>query len=91
MMIGFLTLAAIAIIMSAGKFKESNNDSYISGRYDSLEHVITNPTMPEEIIHYTGMTISYNRRAHLPIWVALELTCEETLLEEPRAQNFVTY
>ncbi len=92
MMIGFLTLAAIAIIMSAGKFNDPNaeKDCRIPSRYDSLEYVITNPELPEEIIYYTGMTVSYNRRAHVPNWVAWELTREETLGEEPRAQNFVT-
>lgn len=57
-MIGFLTLAAIAIIMSSGKFNEYNAEKDCPSRYDSLEYVITNPELPEEIIYYTGMTLS---------------------------------
>lgn len=53
-----------------------------------LERVVTNPTLAQEMVKYTGMTISFNPELHLPNWVAYELTAEEADGSEPRAKNF---
>ena len=89
LMIGFLILATIAVMMSAGSIKGcSNSDSIDILGDDSLEYVVTNPALPEQLIEYTGMIVSFNTRAHIPNWVSWELTRDETLGETPRAQNF---
>jgi len=42
-----------------------------------LDRVVTNPSLPERIINYDGMTVSFNPEAHIPNWVAWELTKAE--------------
>ncbi len=46
--------------------------------------------MPSQLIHYTGMDVSFNPEAHVPNWVAWELTRDETDGEEPRHNRFET-
>lgn len=55
---------------------------------EKLQEVVTNPALEEHIIHYKGMTVSFNPRLHIPNWVAWELTAEEAKGEEPRSDNF---
>lgn len=91
LMIGFLILAAIAVIMSAGNIRSCSADRPGAiAPDDSLEYVITNPALPEQLIEYTGMIVSFNPKAHIPNWVSWELTGDETLGEVPRAQNFTS-
>lgn len=45
---------------------------------DSLLQVRTNPAQPEQLLSYDGFEVSFNPRAHIPNWVAWELTAEET-------------
>lgn len=54
----------------------------------NLVAVATNPSMNEEVIEYTGMTVSFNPDYHVPNWVAYELTADEAQGEEPRYNNF---
>lgn len=91
LMICFLALAAGAILLSTDRIKaclNSDDNATETSIYDSLEHVVTNSALPEEIIHYKGMTVSFNPNAHEPNWVAWTLTADETDGDEPRAQNF---
>lgn len=89
LMIGFLILAGIAVMMSLDDIKSCTRDNASqSSCYDSLEYVITKSNLPEEIIRYKGMTVSFNPELHIPNWVAWELTGEEAEGTEPRAQNF---
>lgn len=53
-----------------------------------LTEVITNPSLDETIVQYTGMTVSFNPTEHVPNWVAYELTAEEATGTEPRYNNF---
>lgn len=55
---------------------------------EQLMDVETNPALEQQIIHYSGMTISFNPRLHIPNWVAWELTRDETEGEEPRDDKF---
>lgn len=55
----------------------------------NLQGVVTNPELPEQIIEYTGMTVSFNPDLHVPNWVAYELTAEEADGKEPRSGNFM--
>lgn len=54
----------------------------------SLQQVVTNSDMDEQLVHYTGMTVSFNPTMHVPNWVAYELTANETYGDEPRYNNF---
>lgn len=54
-----------------------------------LMKVKTNPQqMPEQLVTYPGMDISYNPTAHEPNWVAWELTDTETSGTEARSNKF---
>ena len=33
---------------------------------EKLQEVVTNPALEEHIIHYKGMTVSFNPRLHIP-------------------------
>lgn len=57
--------------------------------YGDLLDVETNRNLPQIKKDYTGMTLSFNPTAHIPNWVAWELTDTETLGEEKRADKFV--
>lgn len=53
-----------------------------------LEKVISAPGTQENIINYTGMTVSFNPRYHIPNWVAWELTADEVNGAMPRNDKF---
>lgn len=71
---------------------DHNNDVSVVVKNDStaeqLQQVVTNPALEEEIIHYKGMTVSFNKRLHIPNWVAWELTADEVGGETPREEFF---
>lgn len=95
--VGWL-IVACGIIMSAGLLMPERcsalADAYRGNAAcdtlcaTELERVVTNPTLAQEMVKYTGMTISFNPELHLPNWVAYELTAEEADGSEPRAKNF---
>lgn len=90
MMIGFLGLALAGVLLFGNKCSHNDADTpHAKNGYDSLDYVVTNPSLPEQIIHYKGMTVSFNPKAHIANWVAWELTREEAEGQEPRAQNFM--
>lgn len=59
-----------------------------SVQIDGLEHVVTNPDLPEQLLYYKGMTVSFNGDRHIPNWVAWELTGIEAIGDEPRSNAF---
>lgn len=44
----------------------------------SLLEVKTAPGLPEQIKEYTGFTVSFNEKTHMPNWVSWELTADKT-------------
>lgn len=56
--------------------------------FDNLTYVRTTPGLPEEIISYKGMTVSFNPDLHIPNWVAWELTADEAKGSMPRTDKF---
>lgn len=66
----------------------SGRQTDISGDFGNLLDVRTNPELPVVMKDYTGMTISFNPKAHIPNWVAWELTADETTGKEPRTNKF---
>lgn len=69
-----------------------HNEMAVVVRSDStaeqLQQVVTNPALEEEIVHYKGMTVSFNKRLHIPNWVAWELTADEVGGDTPREEFF---
>lgn len=56
----------------------------------NLLSVINENGQPSHLIHYKGMDVSFNPDAHVPNWVAWELTASETEGTEPRGNKFET-
>lgn len=86
-----LLIAAIGLmIFGAWKLcaRPSTPSYHPSTPADSLTKVVTEKSLPEQIVEYPGMTVSFNSRMHVPNWVAWELTADETAGEEPRAKSF---
>lgn len=63
-----------------------NPDEYIPTN-DFRLNVRSNPSADEQIIEYTGFTVSFNPEYHIPNWVFWELTGEEAAGSESRG-NF---
>lgn len=55
---------------------------------DRMLIVITNNTLPERLVNYTGFRLSFNSRLHIPNWVAWELTAEEVDGRRRRSNEF---
>lgn len=67
----------VACKLSAGK--ENSTSSPVrndSGKYDLLD-VKTPRSLPSQIKHYTGFTLSFNAQSHTPNWVAWSLDTEK--------------
>lgn len=73
-----------------GRCNTSHNESpRPSGIYGNLLEVKTNPdALPDVMVNYPGMDISFNPRWQQPNWVAWELTADETDGTEPRGNKF---
>ena len=75
-------------ILSACENKDESHNSNIDNPAEMLQQVVTNPALEEELIYYKGMTVSFNRRLHIPNWVAWELTAHETGGDALREEKF---
>lgn len=84
--------AMIIIIISCLSSKcirpEADDTSSLSDSNLNLEKVISAPGTAEQIIPYTGMTVSFNPRYRIPNWVAWELTYNEAEGQVKRNQRF---
>lgn len=67
-------------------YSQTDNDRWTP---ESLLTVTTARDIPSLPLRYKGMDISFNPTAHIPNWVAWELTAEETRGTEPRANKFM--
>lgn len=77
-------VAVIAYLMASA----TTPDNGIDLPEGDLTAVITNPDMKEELLHYEGMTVSFNPDTHQPNWVSWELLGEEATGETPRGDSF---
>lgn len=88
----WLVLFCVAVFIGANyllaRDRERCEHSQALNVDGDLTAVVTNPTLKENIVQYTGMTVSFNPEAHVPNWVAYELTADEARGEEPRYNNF---
>lgn len=80
-------VAGIVTYLIASAKLANNSKPHISG---NLEEVITNPDLPEQMLHYEGMTISFNPSTHQPNWVSWELLASEVNGETTRESSFTT-
>ncbi|MCM1505361.1 MAG: DNA/RNA non-specific endonuclease [Muribaculum sp.] len=93
-MFGFVAVALVVAISAAGNLSGCSHpeNTEPSGSYShiaGLDRVVTEPGAAEYLVDYTGMNISFNPKAHVPNWVAWELTADEAAGTEPRSQKFV--
>ena len=87
---GLFLIAAIikvAMDLKAQEDEQASTPGHIVVE-GSLTEVKTNPKLAEVEKDYTGMTVSFNPRLHVPNWVAWELTAEETKGKTPRYNKF---
>lgn len=84
--VAILVAIAVAYLISSAR-RQNAPDVNFEG---SLESVVTNPALPEQLIAYKGMTVSFNPSTHQPNWVAWELLASETDGESGRESNFAT-
>ena len=80
--------AAVINLNTSGCSASSNAVTNADLEAEKLQAVVTNPALEEYIVHYKGMTVSFNPRLHIPNWVAWELTADEAQGEEPRYDTF---
>ena len=71
-------------VHSCGK-ADARNSVRLEG---NILGVVTDPTLPEQIIHYKAFTVSFNPRLHIPNWVSWKITADKATGTEPRADNF---
>lgn len=86
-----LTIILIVAVIKVAMNLRAQSDSQLPRHIvveGSLTEVVTNPKLESKEKDYTGMTISFNPRLHVPNWVAWELTGEETLGKAPRYNKF---
>lgn len=88
-----LTFAALMLIcvaawhMLSASAKQADTSSRLADTLD-FTYVKTNPELKQQIVDYTGMTVSFNPTMHEPNWVSWELTADEAIGNEPRAKHF---
>lgn len=87
-----LTLAAIAIAILAfayikGKSSAPDAPVFIPNN-DDLTTVIIPDSIPSDMLEYTGFSMSFNPRLHIPNYVAWELTADETNGTYSRSNRF---
>lgn len=85
--IWLIVAATVILLLAQYGLARDRNSRHVDVDGD-LTAVVTAPSLTEEIIEYTGMTVSFNRDEHIPNWVAYELTADEAQGEEPRGNRF---
>lgn len=86
-----ITGVGIVLLIAFYISQAQENDHTISlPDGNSLLTVKTNPAMPEQLVRYTGMDVSFNAETHEPNWVAWELLGSETSGETSRHSTFQT-
>jgi len=70
-----VVIAIVVWLVASAKETQKNSNTQVAG---NLLEVVTNPALPEELLDYEGMTVSFNPQTHQPNWVAWELLESET-------------
>ncbi len=85
----FLVVAVIIYLVTTAKETHGGNDSRVSTTAVKLQEVRNPKGLREEVIPYTGMTVSFNSDTHQPNWVAWELLGSEVSGESGREPGFL--
>ncbi len=88
-----IILIIACLIMSRGMASDDTSHSagaHPAGEYGNLLDVTTPASIPQTPKSYLGMDINFNPKAHIPNWVAWELTADETEGKEPRTNKFTS-
>lgn len=92
--IGLGTILAVAalllIVFGAWKLcaRQEKQHPQLTTETSLLLNTVTEPSLPEQLISYPGMKVSFNSKMHVPNWVAWELTADEAIGDEPRYNKF---
>lgn len=84
-----IVVAVIAYLVSTAKPSRGSHDDRSSATAEKLMEVRNPKGLKEEIVPYTGMTVSFNRDTHQPNWVAWELLGSEVSGESGREPGFL--
>lgn len=90
--LGFTLIAVVVavIVYLVATAKDGRHTPAIPAvEADRLQQVVNPKGLREELIPYTGMTVSFNRDTHQPNWVAWELLGSETDGETGREPGFL--
>ncbi|MCM1164142.1 MAG: DNA/RNA non-specific endonuclease [Muribaculaceae bacterium] len=87
-LIVMVIVIAACMVMARNIEREDASTPMGSQVYGDLLDTHTAPGTPEVKKRYKGMDLSFNPRAHIPNWVAWELTDEETRGKAPRTNKF---
>lgn len=91
----FIIVLIAVIALTAWKICSAHTTVSTTGvavhiQADSLLRVATNPRLPQKILQYEGMMVSFNPDMHQPNWVSWELTADEAQGTTPRYDKFIS-
>ena len=81
-------LCIIAAVVAVYTITGAPSKSPASPITGNLLTLISENSQPSHLIHYIGMDVSFNPEAHLPNWVAWELSGAKAQGSEPRDKSF---
>lgn len=84
-----IVIAVIAYLVVTAKKAAHKDGGGVATTAERLQEVKNPAGLHEEIIPYTGMTVSFNRNTHEPNWVAWELLGSEVTGESGREPGFL--
>jgi endonuclease G, mitochondrial len=84
-----IVIAVIAYLVVTAKKPAHKDGGGVATAAERLQEVKNPAGLREEIIPYTGMTVSFNRNTHEPNWVAWELLGSEVTGESGREPGFL--
>lgn len=86
--VGLMILVILSIYAAVKENRGATPEYQPIGLTGELMTVAMPDSIPSQTVNYKGYTASFNRRMHIPNWVAWELTAEETKGRTPRYDKF---
>lgn len=87
-LIVFLLIIAMGVALACNN-DEGQPSTGISHYLDLDDVVVIDTSLPQYIVEYTGMKLSFNPEAHVPNWVSWELTGKEAMGNIGRKDKFM--
>lgn len=86
---GFLVIIVAMLIVSIVKmFADDNTSPSTYSQIEGIEKVVVPEGVSNEIVHYEGFTVYFNRDTHIPNCTVYELTTNEAQATGKRRDNF---